>query len=572
VRARLLLAAVVVAALPPGAGPARAAPGGVGALKAEVKRLEKLAGAWEPLAAAGDAWCDDVSGDDYVAFARDVGVTGDTAAVVFKGKRRLLDRVDGLRARLRALDSSRRRCNEVDRWNADRRVLAERAGADAVGAVDELRVALDRWKTTFGTASPPEFEETCRAVLDAALTPTWPARWQDVDREDLRRRANVTRTLPECGSASAEAGRRLHATRAAVRNLQASAEAAAQGDTLGAEEILRRALAMWPPDSHYPAEAAHEQLRGLHRATEYGVEDRVEACRAAPEECAFAEVRRDLARLGSVDDDPSRARFVADQLERLEEAEASWIRTNRRLFGRAVTLSDVESQRRWIVNERPRLQSPVARVALDAWEEELAAGSVGLEKQRVSLLGGTEVKLEGYYLCGTDGVPLGSEWGPRGETQARIRRFVRELRDDTGLREPSALLKAAERKPGTAPDEPPRCEQRLILTAELTSCAVEALWEPELPAVLDRDFGRATGPLLRRRLLSPLRALMPADGYSVRLVNRSGRTFMIDLDRSGTRAAEYLDGVHLNPQGTESIPAEYVDVLEAVLADVLDCP
>jgi len=563
----LVFALAVATALP-----AHAAPGGVGALKGEVKRLEKLAEAWEPLAAAGDGWCDEVAGREYVAFARDVGVTSDTAAVVFEGRKRLLDRVEALRKRLRGLDDARRRCNEVDRWNADRRVLAERARTDAIGAVDDLRIALDRWKTTFGTASPPEFDATCAAILSAALTPEWPADWRAVDRADLRRRANVTRTLPECGSASAEAGRVLHATRASVRDLQAATDAAARGDLLGAEEILQEALNMWPPDSRYDETAARGLLGGLHRSTEYGVEDRVEACRAAPEECAFADVRRDLDRLAAVDDDPSRARFVADQLDRLEDAEVAWIRTNRRLLGAARTLSDVEAQRRWIAGERPQLQSKVARFALDTWEDELDAGSVGLQKQRTSLLGGTEVRLEGYYLCGTDGVPLGTEWGPRGETQARIRRFVRELRDDTGLREPSAVLQAADRAPGTPADEPLRCDQRLILTAELTSCAVQALWEPELPAALDRDYGRATGALLGRRLLSPLRALMPAQGYSVRLKNRSGRTFMIELDRSGTRAKEYLDGVHLNPQGTESIPVEYVDVLRSVLADVVDCP
>lgn len=546
--------------------------GSLGALKGELKRLEGIASEWAPLAEAGEAWCKDVSGEAYVAFARDVGLTADTAAVVFDGKKRLLDRVAELRRRLRSLDQKRRRCNEVDRWNADRRVLAERAQTEAVATVDDLRIALDRWKTTFGTTSPPEFTATCAAIMSAALTPTWPDHWRDIDDEDLRRRANVTGTLPECGSASAEAGRVLHATRSVVRNLRAADDAAQGGDALRAEEILQQTLSMWPPDSRYPKSVGQEQLAGLARASEYGVEDRVEACRVAPEECSFANVRRDLKRLVAKDESPSRARFVVDQLDRLQDVEVGWVRSNRRIFGGAETLSEVSAQRRWMAAERPQLQSRVARVALDAWEEELTAGSVGLQKQRVSLLGGTEVRLEGHYLCGTDGLPLGTEWGPRGETQARIRRFIRDLRDETGLREPSAVLRAAERKPGTPSDEAPRCEQRLLLTAELTSCAVDTLFGPEMPTTLDRDYGQATGARMGKNLLSPLRALMPADGYSIRLKNRAGRTFMIELNQSGTRPREYLDGVHLNPQGTEAIPIEYVDVIRSVLADVVACP
>ena len=139
--------------------------GSLGALKGELKRLEGIASEWAPLAEAGEAWCKDVSGEAYVAFARDVGLTADTAAVVFDGKKRLLDRVAELRRRLRSLDQKRRRCNEVDRWNADRRVLAERAQTEAVATVDDLRIALDRWKTTFGTTSPPEFTATCAAIV-----------------------------------------------------------------------------------------------------------------------------------------------------------------------------------------------------------------------------------------------------------------------------------------------------------------------------------------------------------------------------------------------------------------------
>jgi hypothetical protein len=133
------------------------------------------------------------------------------------------------------------------------------------------------------------------------------------------------------------------------------------------------------------------------------------------------------------------------------------------------------------------------------------------------------------------------------------------------------VLRATEQPPGTK-SRAQACDQVLIVTAELTSCAVDALWEPELPSALDRHFGQISGPRLRQEALSPLRALMPAEGYSLRLKNRSGRTFMVDLDRSGTRSREYLDGTLLNPHGTEAVPVEYVDVMKSVLGDVRPCP
>jgi hypothetical protein len=550
-----------------------AGPRSVAALKGEVKRLERIADEWEPLAEGGDGWCRTVPGVDYVSFARDVGLTKDTAVLVFKGRARLAARVDALRSRLVALDDSRRRCDQIDSWNAERRVLEERAMTAPLAAVDELRIALDRWNSTFKSTSPPGFATVCATVLTSALTPEWPPDWHSVDLNLLRRRANVTRVLPECGGAGAEAGRILHATRAAIRELHAAEEATASGDLLGAEEILSQALRAWPESSRYPASTAGDLRAQIRRRTEHAIEDGVEGCRRVPEECAFARIRHRVDRLAGVaSDDPSRMRLVADLVKRLDRGETEWIRFNRTLFGKARTLNQVDAQTRWIGSERRRLRSLAARVAFDGWKEELEAGSVGLRKLRVSLLGGTDVRLEGDHLCGTDGVPLGSEWGPKGETQARIRRFLRELRDATGLREPVAVLKAKVRAPGTPRDATLECDQVLILTAELTSCAVDALWEAELPRTLDRYFGQATGPRLQKRLLSPVRALIPAETYSIRLKNRSGRTFLIEMNRSGTMAKEHLDGILLNPQGTEAIPAEYVEVLRAVLADVRDCP